>query len=807
MDNFNKVDIIQEAENYFLDYSMSVITGRAIPFIEDGLKPIHRRILYIMDDEGVNSNKPPKKCAKIVGSVIGRLSPHGDAATYDALVRLSQPWKMRYPLISITGNNGSIQDSSAYAAMRYTECKLTKLAEEMLNDVKSDCVDWQNNYDNSEEEPIYLPSMIPQVLMNGASGISVGFATDIPPHNLKELVAAIKAYIDNKNITLEELIKYLPGPDFPTGGIVVNGDEIIKIYRTGHGSIKTRAKVEYKDKKIIVREIPFGYETSKIVEKIKSIILENPEGNIVDVMDLSGRKGIEIVIECSKNAVPQLVFDELCAGRYAPLQNNVKCNFVIIKDKTPTEYTMLDIIKDFVDFKLITLTKIYKYHLKKLEQKIHILEGLVTALNNIDNVIKIIKQSESKAKAAVELRAVYNLSELQTNAILDMKLSKLTKLEVKDVETDLADLKAQAETYTNKLNSHDAMMNDMKEHLTSLALKYGDERRTSILNLNIIKEKKKTIVEETPVTPLILTITHSGLLQKYSPDSFTAQKKGGKGAINKLSQNDGIQSVFRTNTANKLLVFTNAGMVYPIYIEDIFKLQENGTIPVSTLVTLQANEKIVSIVEYSETCNQLVFITKLGLIKKSPLLEYDAKRSSGMTAIKLKENDSLLLVLPRKQEQDVVVFSNTGHSIRFSLDSFTESARVTSGSKIMKLEENGFIMCADLIASDNEYCFTLLSDGTGKLSSIVDYISQGRGGVGAMSHKIVDPNVKFVGGIVLSLEDDILITTAKNRAIRTPAKEINVTSRHTQGHNIITLNTDDSIVALTKISNVSTLNV
>lgn len=778
-------DLVKELSTNFIEYAVAVNTDRAIPDAKSGLKPVAKRILWSAYEEGRTSSKPHVKSARIVGDVMGKYHPHGDSSIYLAMVRLSQPWALRYPLIDWHGSNGTIAGDGP-AAARYTEARLAKIAEDgLLQGLKKKNVDFIPNYDETLEEPVTLPSIFPNLLCNPNAGIGVAMACSWAPHNLKEVAQAIYDYMEGNE-------PILPGPDFPTGGIVINQNDIPAIMKTGHGTVRIRGKYKVDKNKIIFYEIPYGETIEGILEKIGEVCDSKEIEGITDAHDESNKKGIRIVITCGKGIDPEKIVAKLFSK--TPLQSSFSYNQVALIDKTPTELNLKQCIKIYMDHNIECLIKETNFDLQKAKDRLHIVEGLLIALEDIDNVIALIKSSESSSAAKDALIKKYNLSEAQAKAILAMRLSSLAKLEKIELENEKNSLFDDIADYETLLKSENLQKKEIKRRLEELVSKYGDARRTELAQIEVPKEEKEA-VEVVPVDVVVIT-SQSGLIKKVPISNFKVQRRGGKGV---KSNDDAIMSMIKTNTIDYLMFFTDKGRMYRTIVD---KVPDGSSVskgePISSLINLDPTEKIIAITSlHRKTTPQFViFITKQGLIKKSYLSEYmEVRKNAGIAAIKLKENDSLAKII-FQDEEDIMIVTKQGMAIKFGTKDINPIGRVATGIKAIKLKENDEVLTALPIHKETDTLGVFLSNGVGKKIELKEVALQNRGGVGILVfNKTSNPDITVAGVEMLSDEDNILLIGNKN-SLCMSAKEIPLLSRTALGNILIK---DNKVLSITKI--------
>ena len=759
-------DILNELSTNFIEYAVAVNTDRAIPDATSGLKPVARRILWGAFEKGYTSSKPHVKSAKIVGDVMGTYHPHGDTSIYGALVRLSQPWVMRYPLIDWHGSNGNI-DGDGPAAMRYTESKLSKLAEDgMLNGIKKKNVDFIPNYSEDCEEPVTLPAIFPNLLCNPNTGIGVAMACNFAPHNLKEVAQAIYDYMDNKE-------PMLPGPDFPTGGIVINKNDIPTIMRTGHGSVKIRAKYKIEGQNIVYYEIPYGTSTESLITEIGEIA-EKEITEITNIRNESNKKGLRIVVECAKGINPDVIANKLFAK--TNLQSSFSYNQVALINKTPTEVNLKDCIKIYLEHNIECLIKEVNYDLKAAEARLEIVNGLLKALEDIDNIIAFIKKSESSTAAKDGLVKEYKFTEPQAKSIVAMRLGSLAKLEKIELNQEKQELTKDIDNYHTILASTDKQKAIIRERLSNLVKKYGDDRRTELTQIEVQKEDKEiqTVIPE----DVVVMVSQTGDVKRIPKSSFRAQRRGGKGV---KSEDDAILTTIKTNTIDNLLVFTNKGKMYKILVD---KLPIGTNVSkgqnIASLISIEPDEKIMAAASLDREmdADYVVFITKQGLVKKSLLSEYTSiKKSTGTQAIKIKDGDSIANVLFMKEEE-LMLISKKGMAIRFTTSDIAPIGRVTSGVKGIKLDPDDEVITG-LIVKNNQELALINKNGTGKKCSLVEFSVQGRGGKG------VKGCGEEIAGAALVTSEDNLLLVGKPNSICIAATELPTQGRTTIGNKLI----------------------
>jgi len=777
-----QVDIEKEMKKSYIDYAMSVIVGRALPDVRDGLKPVHRRILYTMYEAGLTPDKPYRKCADTVGSVLGKYHPHGDAAVYDSMVRMAQDFSLRYPLVDGHGNFGSI-DGDPPAAYRYTESRMSKIAVEMLSDIEKETVDFVPNYDERLKEPVVLPSRFPNLLVNGSSGIAVGMATNIPPHNLTEVINGIVAVIDDPNITIDELMKYIKGPDFPTAGIIVGKSGIRSAYTTGRGKITVRSRVEIEEmgnnrQRIVVTELPYQVNKARLIEKIAELVKDKKIEGISDLRDESDREGMRIVIELKKDVNANVILNNLYKN--TQMQDTFSTIMLALVDNEPKILNLRQILDYYIDFQKQVITRRTKYDLDKAEARAHILEGLRIALDHIDEIIDIIRGSKTTAIAKEQLMEKFELSDAQAQAILDMRLARLTGLEREKIEEEYKELTEKIKYLKEVLANESMVLNIIKEELLVIKEKYGDERKTEITAFSDEIDVEDLIEEEDEV----ITLTHFGYIKRLAVNTYKSQKRGGKG-ITGLStrEEDFVETLFIASTHSHILFFTNKGKMYRLKAYEIPEAgrQAKGT-PIVNLLPLDPNEKVTAMIPVKkfEEGKYLVMATKKGVIKKTDLMEYNTTRKNGLAAINLDEDDELIRVKMTDGNQQIILGTRLGMAIRFSENDVRPMGRTTHGVKAMTLNEGDYVVGMSLIR-ENADLLVVTENGFGKKTDLNEYRVQTRGGKGILTYKITEKTGKVAGIKVVTDKDDVMFITSDGTIIRIKVKDINKLGRVTQG--------------------------
>lgn len=799
-DSLAENNIVEEVKKSFLDYSMSVITSRAIPDLRDGLKPVHRRILYSMDGLGLTPDKPFRKSAYIVGEVMGKYHPHGDASIYDALVRMAQDFSLRYMLVNGHGNFGSV-DGDSPAAMRYTEAKMPKLAVEMLADIDKNTVDFMPNYDEKLQEPTVLPAKIPNLLVNGSSGIAVGMATNVPPHNLCEVANAIIRLIDEDNVTDEELMAEIKGPDFPTGAIIVGRDGIRSAYTTGRGKITVRAKTEIEEHgngryRIIVTELPYQVNKARLIENIADLVKDKRLDGISDLRDESDREGMRIVIELKRDANPQIVLNQLFKN--TQMQDTFGAIMLALVDNKPKILTLRQMLECYIEHRKNVIVRRTQFDLDKALARAHILEGLKIALDFIDEVIAIIRAAYDDA--AERLMKRFNLSEIQANAILEMRLKTLSGLQREKIEEEYNELMKQIERYRAILASEKLVCDIVKDELIEVKNKYGDERRTQIIAAEGEIETEDLIKEETTVVAL----THFGYIKRMPVDTYRAQRRGGKGITGiQTREEDFVEQLFITSTHNTIMFFTNKGKMYRM---KGYEVPEAGRTAKGTaivnLLQLDGDEKITAVipVEAFVDGQYLLMATRNGIIKKTKLMEYNTARKTGLQAITLKEDDELIDVRLTDGERNVVMVTHEGMSITFAESDVKPVGRVSQGVIGIRLDPDDYVVGMEPIYDEKAYLLTITENGFGKRTELSEYRVQTRAGKGVITYKITPKTGKVVGIKVVKDEDDVMLITDKGIIIRLEVPNISVLGRSTQGVTLMKTNDGGKVVSIAKIS-------
>ncbi|KNY29726.1 DNA gyrase subunit A [Pseudobacteroides cellulosolvens] len=799
------VDIESEMKKSFIDYAMSVIADRALPDVRDGLKPVHRRILYAMSLLGFNPDKPHRKCATTVGEVLGKFHPHGDAAVYDSMVRMAQNFSLRYMLVDGHGNFGSV-DGDPPAAMRYTESRLSKISMEMLSDINKDTVDFKPNFDEHEMEPVVLPSRFPNLLVNGSSGIAVGMATNIPPHNLGEVIDGIIKIIDEPQTTIDELNKIIKGPDFPTAGIILGKQGIRDAYRTGKGRIVVRAQASIEPwqnnrQRIIVTELPYQVNKARLIEKMADLVKDKRIEGISDLRDESDREGMRIVIELKRDANANVVLNQLYKN--TQLQETFSANMLALvqtEDKKfePRILNLRQTIDHYINHQKEVIVRRTKFELNKAEARAHILEGLKIALDNLDEVINIIRGSKTEPVAKQGLMDRFNLSERQAQAIVDMRLGRLTGLERDKLENEYRELLEKIQYYKDVLANEYLVLKIIKEELTVIKDKFGDERRTQIT----IDEDEIDIEDMINEEENVITLTHFGYIKRQPTDSYKSQRRGGKGIIGlSTREEDFVENLFTTSTHDFILFFTNKGRVFR---KKAYEIPESGRQAKGTaivnLLQLNPDERVATVIPISEykEGSYLVMATKNGLVKKTDLMEYDSIRKGGLAAVALKDNDELIDVKLTDGNQDIMLATVKGMSIRFNENDVRSVGRVSQGVKGIDLEEDDYVIGME-VCSENLCLLVVTENGFGKRSELDEYKVQSRAGKGILTYRVTSKTGNLAGVKLVDENDDIMLISSDGTIIRMNVSEISILGRATQGVTLMRMNEGDKVVCVARI--------
>ena len=792
--NLIDVNLTSEMKTSFIDYAMSVIVSRALPDVRDGLKPVQRRILYGMNELGVTPDKPHKKSARITGDVMGKYHPHGDSSIYEAMVRMAQWWSYRYMLVDGHGNFGSM-DGDGAAAQRYTEARMSKIALEMLRDLNKNTVDFQDNYDGSEREPIVLPSRIPNLLVNGATGIAVGMATNIPPHNLAETIDAVKLMMDNPEVTTRELMEVLPGPDFPTGGLVMGKSGIHRAYETGKGSIVLRSRTEIETTKsgrerIVVTEFPYMVNKTKVHEHIVRLAQEKRIEGITAVRDESSREGVRFVIEVRRDASANVILNNLF--KLTQLQTNFSFNMLAIEKGVPKILSLRQILADYIAHQQEVVVRRTQFDKDKAEARAHILEGLLIALDHLDEVITIIRNSQTDAEAQAELMARFELTERQSQAILDMRLRRLTGLERDKIQNEYNDLLALIADLADILAKPERVIAIIKEELDESKRKFADSRRTELMVGEVVSLEDEDLIEEEDV---VITLSNKGYIKRLAQDEFRSQKRGGRGVQGTgVNDDDFVRDIVSTSTHDHLYFMTNKGRVYRLKGYEIPEYGRTAKgLPIVNLLKLDEGETIQTVInaksdEASEN-NHLVFVTRQGLVKRTKEAEFKNIRQNGLIALKLREGDELINVFLTTGNEEIVIGTKFGYSVRFKEDTIRSMSRMAAGVKGVTLRDGDQVVGAAAITEDQEVLI-ITEKGYGKRTSATEYPTKGRGGKGIKTANITEKNGNLAGIVTVYGDEDIMVITDTGVIIRTAVANISQTGRATQGVKVMRL--DDS---------------
>ena len=799
VDHVLPINLANCMQDSFLSYAMSVIVSRALPDVRDGLKPVQRRILFTMSELGVFSDKPHKKSARIVGDVMGKYHPHGDTAIYDAMVRMAQDFSYRYPLADGHGNFGSVDGDSA-AAMRYTEARLSKIANEMLRDLGKNTVDFMDNYDGTEQEPTVLPARFPNILVNGASGIAVGMATSIPTHNLSEVINATLALIENPDLDVEGLMNYILAPDFPTGGTIMGLKNVKQAYESGLGSVTCRAKTEIVTlsngkKEILVKEIPYQVNKTKLIERIAQLAKDKIIEGITDLRDESSRKGMKIVIEIRRDANANVILNNLY--RYTPMQTTYSVNMIALDHGQPKVLNLKQILECYIKHQIEVVTRRTEYDLEKAKARLHIVQGLLIALADIDEVIKVIKESKSTDEAVNKLMSNFVLTEIQSKAILDMKLQRLTGLEVEKLQEESKELTELVNYLTEVLSSHSKLMSIIVDELREIERKYGDERRTDI---NISDDLDVNDEDLIPVEDVMITITNRGYIKRLSVDAYKVQKRGGKGITGtKMQEDDFVEKIMYTSSHDNILFFTNLGQIYDLRAYQIpVASRFSKGLPIVNLLKFQENERLAAVINVKtlEDPGYLIFGTKRGNVKKTELSKYKNIRSTGIRALILNEGDELIDVTKSDGTGSVILGASSGKAVRFDEVEVRPTTRSAAGVKAIKLEEDEKVVGMAVVNSDNDEITVLTENGIGKRTKAASFKVKGRNGKGVKYMNITPKSGRPVALAKSTKEDDLIVVTDKGMVIRMPLNNISVIGRDTQGVCIIKLNEGQKVASI-----------
>ena len=800
MDRIDHKNIVDEVQDSFLDYSMSVIVARALPDLRDGLKPVHRRILYSMFDSGYTPDKQYRKCARVVGDVMGKYHPHGDSSIYEALVRMAQDFSYRHMLIDGHGNFGNM-DGDGAAAMRYTESRLSKISLELLRDIKKETVDFVPNFDETEKEPSVLPSRFPNILVNGTMGIAVGMATNIPPHNLGETIDACVAYIDNHDITIPEMMEYIKGPDFPTGGIILGNSGIKKAYETGRGTITIRCKATIEEgsgrSKIVISELPYGINTLDLKTKIGELVRDKVLEGIADYHDATSiEKGVNIIITLKKEANANVVLNNLY--KHTALQSTFGIIFLMLDNGTPKTLNIKEIISKYIDYQKEIIIRRTKFDLNKAEERVHILEGYKIALDNIDEVIKIIKTAESDIIARENLQKRFGLSEIQANAILELKLRRLTGLEREKIENELAELLKTIEELRSILASEEKVLEIIKNELLEIKNKYADPRRTTIDMSAIEYIEDESLI---PEQDIMIALTNKGYIKRTTSDTFKSQKRGGVGVKGmNTNEEDFVEQIINTSTHDYILFFTNKGKVYRIKGYEIpeFSRQSKG-IPIINILQIEKDEKINSMinVKKDDEYKYILFATKKGIVKKTNISEFENIRTSGKIAISLKDTDELISVKKTTGDDMILMGSNDGRMVKFNENEIRVMGRTASGVRGINLGDSDCIGAE--VTTEDDKILIVSKKGYGKQTNVCEYRTTKRGSKGVKALNITDKNGKLATFKIVNEDKDVIIVTDTGMIIRMPLDQISTLGRVTQGVKLINLKDNQQVSTMSLI--------
>ena len=800
--NLVDVNITSEMKTSFIDYAMSVIVSRALPDVRDGLKPVHRRILYGMNELGVTPDKPHKKSARITGDVMGKYHPHGDSSIYEAMVRMAQWWSYRYMLVDGHGNFGSM-DGDGAAAQRYTEARMSKIALEMLRDINKNTVDFTDNYDASEREPNVLPARFPNLLVNGATGIAVGMATNIPPHNLGESIDAVKLMMDNPDVTTRELMEVLPGPDFPTGALVMGKSGIHKAYETGKGSIVLRSRTEIEETKtgrerIVVTEFPYMVNKTKVHEHIVRLVQEKRIDGITAVRDESNREGVRFVIEVRRDASANVILNNLF--KMTQMQTNFGFNMLAIQNGVPKILSLREILGSYIEHQKEVVTRRTIFDKEKAEARAHILEGLLIALDHIDEVIKIIRNSQTDAEAQAELMSKFKLSERQSQAILDMRLRRLTGLERDKIQSEYDDLVALIADLADILSKPERVVAIIKEELDEVKRKFGDPRRTELMVGEVLSLEDEDLIEESNV---LITLSNKGYIKRLDQDEFTAQKRGGRGVQGTgVKDDDFVRELVSTSTHDRLLFFTNKGRVYRLKGYEIPEYGRTAKgLPIVNLLKLDDGESIQTIINVAQDRSEdayLFFTTRSGLVKRTSVAEFANIRQNGLKALNLKDEDELINVFLTDGNTDVIIGTKFGYSVRFKESVVRNMGRSATGVRGVNLRPGDQVVGASVI-TDQDEVLIITEKGYGKRTRADEYPTKGRGGKGIKTANVADKNGPLAGLMTVKGDEDLMIITNTGVMIRTSVANISQTGRSTMGVKVMRLDQDAQIVTFTTV--------
>ena len=801
--NLVNVNLTKEMKTSFIDYAMSVIVARALPDVRDGLKPVHRRILYGMNELGVTPDKPHKKSARITGDVMGKYHPHGDSSIYEAMVRMAQWWSYRYMLVDGHGNFGSM-DGDGAAAQRYTEARMSKIALEMLRDINKNTVDFVDNYDANEREPLVLPARFPNLLVNGATGIAVGMATNIPPHNLGETIDAVKLVMDNPEVTTKDLMEVLPGPDFPTGALVMGKSGIHKAYETGKGSIVLRSRTEIEMTKtgrerIVVTEFPYMVNKTKVHEHIVRLVQEKRIEGITAVRDESNREGVRFVIEVKRDASANVILNNLF--KMTQMQTNFGFNMLAIQNGVPKILSLRQILDAYIEHQKEVVIRRTRFDKEKAEARAHILEGLLIALDHIDEVIRIIRASETDAEAQAELMSKFKLSERQSQAILDMRLRRLTGLERDKIQSEYDDLLALIADLADILAKPERVSQIIKEELDEVKRKFGDQRRTELMVGEVLSLEDEDLIEESDV---LITLSNKGYIKRLDQAEFTAQKRGGRGVQGTgVKDDDFVRELVSTSTHDHLLFFTNKGRVYRLKGYEIPEYGRTAKgLPIVNLLKLDEGESIQTIINVeSERSDEayLFFTTRHGIVKRTSVKEFANIRQNGLKALNLKDEDELINVLLTEEDTDIIIGTKFGYAVRFNQSAVRGMSRIATGVKGVNLRDGDTVVGASVI-TDQDEVLIITEKGYGKRTVATEYPTKGRGGKGMKTANVAEKNGPLSGLLTVKGDEDLMIITDTGVMIRTNVANISQTGRSTMGVKVMRLDQDAKIVTFTTVA-------
>lgn len=801
--NLVNVNLTSEMKTSFIDYAMSVIVARALPDVRDGLKPVHRRILYGMNELGVTPDKPHKKSARITGDVMGKYHPHGDSSIYEAMVRMAQWWSYRHMLVDGHGNFGSM-DGDGPAAQRYTEARMSKISLEMLRDINKNTVDFADNYDSSEREPLVLPSRFPNLLVNGATGIAVGMATNIPPHNLGETIDAVKLIMDNPAVTTRDLMEVLPGPDFPTGALVMGRSGIHRAYETGKGSIVLRARTEIEETKsgrerIVITEFPYMVNKTKVHEHIVRLVQEKRIDGITAVRDESNREGVRFIIEVKRDASAHVILNNLF--KLTQMQTNFSFNMLAIQNGVPKILSLREILLAYIEHQKEVVTRRTVFDKEKAEARAHILAGLLIALDHIDEVIRIIRNSETDAEAQAELMSRYELSERQSQAILDMRLRRLTGLERDKIQSEYDDLMKLIADLMDILAKPERVATIIKEELEEIKRKFSDERRTELMVGEVLSLEDEDLIEETNV---LITLSNKGYIKRLNQDEFTAQRRGGRGIQGTgVKDDDFVRELVSTSTHDRLLFFTNKGRVYRLKGYEIPEYGRTAKgLPIVNLLKLDEGETIQTIINVQaehDDHSYLFFTTRHGVVKRTSVTEFANIRQNGLKALNLKEEDELINVFLTNGQADIIIGTKMGYAVRFNENQVRNMGRSATGVRGVNLRTDDHVVGASVI-SDNQEVLVITEKGYGKRTLASEYATKGRGGKGMKTANITEKNGPLAGLMAVNGDEDLMIITNTGVIIRTNVANISQTGRATLGVKVMRLDKGAQIVTFTSVT-------